>query len=96
FHDTHIGPGARLHRVIIDKNVRIEKEAQLGIELGDGAANRTYATHLNSGLSVLGKGVRVPPGMRIGRNCCIGPGVDLGAAGARELGDGETVEDRPD
>jgi hypothetical protein len=30
---------------------------------------------------------------KIGRNCCIGPGMNLPAAGIDELGDGETFDE---
>jgi glucose-1-phosphate adenylyltransferase len=93
FHDAMIRTGSTLHRVIADKEVLIHRDSHLGVELGEAKANRNFPDHLNSGLTVLGKGVIVGPNSKIGRNCCIGPGMNLPAAGIDELADGETFDE---
>ena len=93
FHDVHVGAGARLHKVIVDKDAVIRPRALLGIDLGDGRPNATYPHHLDSGLTVVGKKAVVGAGARVGRNCCIGPGMDLDRIGVREMADGETADE---
>jgi hypothetical protein len=78
--------------VIADKNVTIGREARLVDEaLGD-AVNRAFPTHLDQGMTLVGKGAALPDRCRIGRNCCIFPGADLGRLDLETLPSGETVE----
>jgi glucose-1-phosphate adenylyltransferase len=72
-HDTRILPGARLHRAIVDKQVRIGEGAEVG--LGDGAPHGTYPRDLGSGLTLVGKGAEIPAGARIGTNTLVDVGV---------------------
>lgn len=71
-HGTIVGPGARLERVIADKNVRVGSEALVG----GGADPRPLAisgTTLACGAVVIGKGTRLPPGISIGPNVIVHP-----------------------
>ncbi len=77
-HDTVVGRDASLDRAIVDKDVRLGDGARLGV--GDaGVPNRACPEHLSSGLTVVGKGARLPAGLTIGRNARIGAGVAEGA-----------------
>ena len=70
-HDTFVGPGGRLDRAIVDKDVIIAEGARVGT--GDGSIpNRACPEHLSSGLVVIGKGARLPAGLTVGRNARIG------------------------
>ncbi|GAC1321126.1 MAG: glucose-1-phosphate adenylyltransferase [Chloroflexota bacterium] len=100
FPDCIIGPGSVIDHGILDKNVVVGADVYLG-EGSDTRPNRTQPRNLTSGITVVGKGARIPTGLHIGRNCLIAADVIerdfsrvLGTNGhmQRELGSGETVE----
>jgi glucose-1-phosphate adenylyltransferase len=74
FHDTTIGRDAVVHRSIIDKQCYIGPGCWIGCG-DDYTPNRDEPDHLNCGITVVGKGARLPPGLRVGRNCKIEPWV---------------------
>ena len=74
FDDTFVGRGARLHRAIVDKEVTIGAGAVVGWG-DDMSPNHDEPTHLNTGITIVGKRAQVPAGARIGRNCKVLPGV---------------------
>lgn len=91
--DTQIRDGAVLDRVIVDKDVVIGA----GTRLGDGddftTPNVAEPDKINTGITVVGKGARIPRELRIGRNVIIRPGASE-AAFARfdgQLSSGATV-----
>lgn len=68
--DTWIGPGARLERAIVDKEVVIGAGAIVGT--GDVAvANVEMGDKMTTGLTVIGKGARIPVGAKLGRNVLV-------------------------
>ncbi len=69
-HNAVVRDGARLDRVVLDKQVEVGRGAVLG-EGPVGAPNRRLPEALASGVTLVGKGTRVPPGARVGRNCVI-------------------------
>ncbi len=68
--DTEIMPGAIVENAIIDKNVIIGENARIGYG-DDYTANKERPEVLSSGLNVIAKGVHVPAGTIIERNCRI-------------------------
>lgn len=73
-HGSEIGEGAVVDRAILDKLTVVGA----GAHVGEGPADRlneAFPTHLETGLSVVGKEARLPRGVRIGRNCLVFPGV---------------------
>ncbi len=66
--DTEIMPGAIVENAIIDKNVVIGENARIGYG-DDYTANKERPEVLSSGLNVIAKGVHVPAGTIIERNC---------------------------
>ena len=70
-HRCRIEEGAVLDRVILDKDVRVGKEACVGE--GDVAANRLHPHTLSIGVTVVGKATSIPAKLRIGRNCIVCP-----------------------
>lgn len=73
-HRCIIRAGATVDRSILDKEVVIGRDSIVGE--GDlSVANRERPDIVNTGINVIGKRVTVPPGMRVGRNVVIGPGV---------------------
>jgi glucose-1-phosphate adenylyltransferase len=89
-HDTTVGGGCRVEYAIVDKHCVLGAGASIGA--GEASvANREFPGHLDCGISVIGKGAVIPPGLSIGKNCIIYPGVDLGRLGMKRVEDGETV-----
>ena len=70
--DTWVGPGARIDRAVIDKDVRVAQDAIVG-EGDDHTPNQQLPNALNTGLTIIGKGTHLPAGMRLGRNVVIHP-----------------------
>jgi glucose-1-phosphate adenylyltransferase len=68
--DTWVGPGARVERAVIDKEVRIGANAQVGTG-DDNTPNREEPVFLSAGITIVGKRAQIPEGARIGRNCRI-------------------------
>jgi glucose-1-phosphate adenylyltransferase len=100
FPDCIVGPGSTLDRVILDKQVVVGADVRLG-DGEDTRPNRTQPRNLQTGITVVGKGARIPSGLRIGRNCLIGSDVlerdfqrYLSSNGhvASEVSSGETVD----
>jgi glucose-1-phosphate adenylyltransferase len=88
--DSVVGPGSRVTRCILDKQCVVGAEAIVG-EGDRRVANRVSPTHLDCGITVLGKQAIVPAGFAVGTNCIVHPGVDLTRSPARQLADGETA-----
>src|SRR5262249_47411698 len=92
--DCNVGMDAVIERVILDKEVIVGSDCQIGYGT-DMRSNRRFARHLSTGISVVGKRARVPNGYRIGRNCLIGPDVvesDFPDQNGRDIPSGGTVE----
>ncbi len=90
--DAVIGKGARVEYAIVDKRCAVGSGSAIGGGSG-GAPNRRFPTHLDCGITLLGKGVIIPEGTVIGKNCIIHPGVNLTGRGADLVPDGETLHD---
>ena len=74
FHDTTITKDTVVHRSIIDKECYIGQGCWIGCG-EDYTPNKDEPDYLNCGITVIGEGARLPPGLRVGRNCKIDPGV---------------------
>ncbi len=70
-HRCRIERGAIVDRAILDKNVRVGTGARVGC--GDVVPNHSHPHTLSSGVTVVGKGSLIPPGLRIGRSCIVSP-----------------------
>jgi glucose-1-phosphate adenylyltransferase len=90
-HDTRVRAGALVANVVADKQVEVGARAHIGDPaLGD-AVNAAYPTHLDQGMTVLGKCASVPPRARIGRNACVFPGAQLARLDIDTVAAGGTV-----
>ena len=70
--ESWIGPRAELDRCILDKRVHVGRGARIGV--GEAIRpNRGCPEHLSAGITIVGKGSRVPEGLSIGRNVRVAP-----------------------
>jgi glucose-1-phosphate adenylyltransferase len=76
--DAEIGPGAVIDHAIIDKEVRIGRDAQVGVGDLPGTPNRANPEMLATGLVVIGKQAEVPDGASVGRNVLVDAEASLG------------------
>jgi glucose-1-phosphate adenylyltransferase len=90
--DIHVSRGAIVENVVADKRVRIGIGAHIGNPALGSEINRVFPTHLDRGLTVIGKSALIPPHCRIGQNCCVYPDADLDKVDISRLSSGETVE----
>jgi len=89
--DCWIGPGARLDRVIVDKQVVIGAGVCIGPG-DDSVANALMGDKMTTGITVIGKGATVPVGCKIGRNVLINSDrEEEHFPDSNVVGDGETV-----
>ncbi|MGQ9787267.1 MAG: glucose-1-phosphate adenylyltransferase subunit GlgD, partial [Anaerolineae bacterium] len=70
--DTWVGPGVTIDRAIIDKEVYVSEDVVIGYG-DDNTPNQELPNVLNTGLTVIGKGVHLPSGIRLGRNVVVQP-----------------------
>jgi len=70
FDDTIIAKDAVVHRSIIDKECHVAQGCCIGYG-DDYVPNKDEPVYLNCGITVIGKGARLPPGLKVGRNCKI-------------------------
>ena len=97
-HATRVGAGAVVDRCILDERVRIGPGAQLGPGNAppgtDAKPNEREPDKLHTGITVVGKGARIPAGVTIGRNCCIDPRTAADDYDRSAIADGATVSRR--
>jgi glucose-1-phosphate adenylyltransferase len=74
--DTTIKAGALIDRCVLDKEIEIGADAQVGVG-DDNTPNQLEPANLNTGITIVGKRARIPAGATIGRNCRIDPNVTL-------------------
>lgn len=91
--DTVIGAGSVVDRSILDKEVVVGKNCQIG--LGDDMTpNKQEPSRLNTGITLVGKRTCLPDNLTVGRNCKIGTDLRPQDFTSETLPSGETVEDR--
>jgi glucose-1-phosphate adenylyltransferase len=88
--DTRIGAGAVIDRAVIDKEVQIAEEVQIGVG-DDNTPNQHVPKYLNTGLTVVGKRAQLPQGLLVGHNVIIHPSVTTEAFPDQEIPSGATV-----
>lgn len=89
-HDVRIGAGARLEQAILDKDVQVEREASIGLT-GEVIPNHQFPSHLDSGLTLVGKGATVAERTKVGKNVVIFPLQVLAQSGRKVVESGETI-----
>jgi glucose-1-phosphate adenylyltransferase len=66
-----IGRGAKVNLAILDKLCAVGEGARIGYGV-DFTPNEAYPAVMKSGITLVGRGVKVPPSAVIGRNCIVG------------------------
>jgi glucose-1-phosphate adenylyltransferase len=74
FDDTVVARDTVVHRSIIDKECYIAPGCCIGYG-DDYTPNKDEPDHLDCGITIIGKGARLPAGLKVGRNCKIAPDV---------------------
>ncbi len=93
--DSWIGPGAVLDQVIVDKQVVIGPGVHLGFG-NDLKPNDAEPDKINTGITIVGKGAHIPPGIRVGRNVVVVPRAEeeLFAPFGENVPSGATIGNR--
>jgi len=89
--DTVIGRESVVDYSILDKEVVVEPNCYIGFG-DDFQVNREEPRSLNSGITVVGKGARIPEGITIGRNCAIACNVMERDFRSSVVPSGETIK----
>ena len=106
---VHVGKGAVVRDSVLLHRARVEADAQVDRVVADNEAafgegcvvghsqseepNKLFPEHVTGGITLVGKGARIPKGARVGRNCLVYPGVtSWGFLKRNELRHGETAE----
>jgi glucose-1-phosphate adenylyltransferase len=93
--ECNIGPGAVIHKAIIDKESVIGEGVRIGSNQNSWSIpNQAMPDKLNSGLTVIGKYGHVPDGMTIGYNVVVEPRVGPVDFQGSEVASGETVKQK--
>jgi len=90
FEDTTVNQVAAIDRSIIDKRVWVGPGACIGYS-DDFTPNKEEPTHLNTGITLVGGGAKIPGEMKIGRNCKIGCWVESADFDSKIIASGDTV-----
>ena len=89
FHDTAIDSNSIIEKCIIDKSVEIGKKVYIGY--GESIPNQKFPDHLFTDITVIGKGVKVPSNVKIGKNCIINPFISLAENDLKDISSGMTI-----
>ena len=88
-HDCFIERDAQIQQAILDKDVRVMRDCRIGV--GENLISKVYPEFFHSGITVIGRSVKIPSGCVIGKNCVIfptGKNVDINT---KILESGETI-----
>jgi glucose-1-phosphate adenylyltransferase len=88
--DSVVGPHSIIDYSILDKEVVVGAGCHLGC--GDNfQINRREPKVANTGITLIGKRAKVPPGVKMGRNCITYYGVTEDDFPGPEIQSGETI-----
>lgn len=91
FHNCRIEQDAAVEYAILDKQVKVNREARVGQRHGPQTSNRLHPKHLSCGITLVGKQAVLPAGVEIGRNCIIQPWTGIETFKSLHVDDGDTV-----
>jgi glucose-1-phosphate adenylyltransferase len=90
FADTILEQGSTLKSCIVDKRVRVGRDAVIGYG-NPTCPNSLLPDVVNSGITVIGTQTRLPDGIRIGKNCLVGNDLSPEVIPSRDIVCGETI-----
>jgi glucose-1-phosphate adenylyltransferase len=70
FHNNIIKQNARLKKVICDKVCEIGEDVEIGF-FGEDIPSKEYPELVNTGITIIGKGVKINSGVKIGANTVV-------------------------
>ncbi len=88
--NVEIGKNCILENVIIGENSIIKDGSLIGI--GPDLPNDVYSKIYTNGISVVGEGVTIGPGSKIGKNCSIENFLNMELLGVKEIGSGKNLK----
>jgi glucose-1-phosphate adenylyltransferase len=88
--DSVVGPHSVVDYSILDKGVVVEAGCHVGFG-DDFRVNQKEPKVLDTGITIVGKGARVPARVKVGRNCAICCGVRKDDFPTSEIQSGETI-----
>lgn len=88
--DSVVGSHSVIDYSILDKEVVVEAGCHIGFGY-DFRPNRKEPKVVNNGITIVGKRAKIPPAVRIGRNCVIYGGVEEDDFSSSEIQSGETI-----
>jgi glucose-1-phosphate adenylyltransferase len=91
--DSVIGRDSVIDYSILDKEVVVGAGSRIGFG-DDFQVNHKEPDMLNTGITVVGKGAKLPEGVKIGRNCEIACNVTEDNFPSLEIQSGETITTR--
>ena len=91
FEDCVVKRGAKVDLAILDKRVHVAENSVVGCGDNHSCVNRRKPNHLFTGITLIGKGAKIPAGQEIGRNCVIDSGVTEEFFSGKPLEDGESL-----
>ncbi len=91
--DSIIGAGSVIDRAILDKEVVVGKNCQIGYG-DDMTPNKLEPTRLDTGITLVGKRAHLPDNVKVGRNCKIGTDLRPEDFPSDTILSGETVENQ--
>ena len=89
--NSMVGQDSVIDYSILDKEVLVEADCHIGFG-DDFEVNQKEPKVLNTGITIVGKGAKIGPGTRIGRNCIIYGSVDKDDFPGNEIQSGETIK----
>ena len=85
-----IHAGTQVNRCILDKEIEIGANSQLGAG-SDDTPNKLEPNNIRNGITIVGKRAHIPAGATIGRNCRIDPDTTPADYDSLEVASGETI-----
>jgi glucose-1-phosphate adenylyltransferase len=91
FPNCLIQEAVTINRCIVDKNTVLDRGCSAGIGPDTSQPNHEFPNILDTGISVIGENVLLPPGTTLGRNVLVFPGVKPADLPGSVLDSGSTV-----
>jgi glucose-1-phosphate adenylyltransferase len=88
--DSFVGSHSVIDRSILDEGAVVEAGCHLGFG-DDLTVNHREPKVVNTGITIVGRRAKIPPGVRLGRNCVACPGVVEDDFPTAEVQSGKTI-----